>query len=110
MTKKSAGRLQRDALKEHKDELLKDNVCWDDLNSMYNSMCELLVRHVHISNFAANKDLIDAVNDKTILIANIRMFANDLRVMNDDLKTIHNMHAGKSGGTDDPAFGRHRRG
>lgn len=112
MTRKSSARVARDmAAKQAEDQNkmekkiandLKGNTCWDDLNNMYSSMIQLLGQHTHLYQFAADKDIIAAVDDKTTLANNIRILANDLKVLNTELTAIHESHKDKVGGSTDP--------
>jgi hypothetical protein len=106
MTKKSAGRLMRDKVKKDNKKKSKEepitNTCWDDLNSMYDSMRNLLASHAHLSQLAATPGLIDNVEDKAELSNNFKILANDLTLLNDKLTEIHNLHSDKTGGTTDP--------
>ena len=110
MTKKSVGRMQRDAEKKLTTEkgvsaasdIQSNNTCWDDLNSMYSSMCQLLCSHTALSEFTNNAELMSAVINKELLISNINILSNDLNSMNIELINIHDMHKNMSGGTKDP--------
>ena len=102
MTKKSAARLIRDSDNKKNGNILKNNACWDELEGMYNSMCHLLVSHSALSELAKNEVLNSYVVDKDMLSTNLNILSNDLTKMNDDLTQLHNMHAGRTGGTKDP--------
>lgn len=102
MTRKSTARLERDAKEKKVKNHLNDNACWDELNSMYSSMCQLLSSHSALSNFIKDKQLADAIVDKALLISNLNILTNDLASMNKELSEIHELHANKVGGTNDP--------
>ena len=102
MTQKSHARKMRDKKKNDAASYINTNKCWDELNSMYSSMCGLLASHANLSIFASNKELVANVIDRDLLATNIRILARDLEVLNLDLSKIHNLHANKSGGTDNP--------
>ena len=111
MTKKSHARLLRDAEARRNGTYTKKsgvgkpnvvNSCWDDLNTIYSSCIQLLQKHENISVYASNKEIIDEIVDKNTLISNIRLLASDLNKLSSELQEIHNQHADKSGGTNDP--------
>ncbi len=99
MTKKSYGRLQRDASKKEMDNLIQNNKSWDDLESLYISFSTALVQ--------ANSQLLDVyripnittfVPKKDEVIIALRGLSQDIKQFTDELKIIHNAHAGKTGG------------
>jgi hypothetical protein len=102
MTRKSTARLERDARKESAEEQLKNNNCWDELNGIYTSMLGLLAKHASLSQLASDKELIAAIDDKSTLVTNLKILANDLRTLNSELKQIHDQHGDKTGGSTDP--------
>lgn len=102
MTKKSAGRLARDAAEGRQKDQLANNHCWDDLNDIHESCVRLLSEHTHLAGYAQNKELINEVQDKETLSTNIRLLASDLQKLNGELGEIHAQHAGKTGGDQDP--------
>jgi len=81
---------------------LKDNACWDELNSMYSSMCQLLGSHSALSEFAKDPILTSAVVDKELMITNLNILARDLQNMSTELSEISALHRNRTGGTRDP--------
>ena len=102
MTKKSSARLMRDAEQKQSKNYLGTNKCWDELNSMYVSMTQLLGQHTNLKVFGSNVELVAMVADKETLATNFKILANDLQTMSTELTQIHNQHANKSGGEPDP--------
>ena len=106
MAKKSAARLMRDAeekkIQQGSKNYLQQNKCWDELESMYDSMTGLLSQHTGLAAFGQNKELISAVSDKDLLSTNFTILANDLKTLSGELTEIHDLHADKKGGTTNP--------
>jgi hypothetical protein len=102
MTKKSDARLARDAAEARTKKDLKDNKCWDDLNTINASCAALLLSHNHLSQYSNSKDLIACVVDKESLKQNLRLLASDLRKMTSELAELEAQHSGKTGGSQDP--------
>lgn len=109
MTKKSFARLARDAkakeiLESQKaqERALKENTCWEDLNGIYSQCVGLLQSHALLATQAQNTEVLAAVADKTTLISNIRMLAEDLKTLSGELAQLHALHTGKAGGSQDP--------
>lgn len=108
MTKKSAGRLARDAKAKAMLETaaanakqLENNTCWDDLVVIYNDCVRLLHTHGLLSQKAHDAELLAEVSDKATLVTNIRLLAGDLKMMSEELRALHALHADKSGGSQD---------
>ena len=103
MTKKSQARLARDrARKQAREHLKKNNRCWDELNNIYQSAKTMLYQHIVISTLAANKELMARLKDPNSTINNIKILGNDIRELNVKLEEIHQLHANRYGGSDNP--------
>lgn len=102
MTKRSPNRMKKLELKREMKKNNNHNVCWDELNSMYSKMCQLLTTHAGIAQLTTDKELLSMVVDKITLINNIGILSKDLASLNTELAAIHSKHSNKSGGTDDP--------
>ena len=95
-------RKMRDDKEKKSAEALKNNVCWNDLNALYQSCVDMLAQHTSISTFAKDIELIECVDDKATLVLNIKTLGRDITTLNSELKEIHKAHADKVGGADDP--------
>ncbi len=102
MTKKSASRLARDAAKAESEKYLKDNNCWDDMNSISSQCAQLLGSHANISALAGNPIIIAALKDPSLFAKNVHVLAQDLKAMHNELVALKAMHAGKSGSAKTP--------
>lgn len=112
MTKKSQGRLQRDAAERRENdaaqarakaaEQLEGNSCWDDLESIRQQCAGLLGQHSSIAGILRNKDLMAFVLDIPLLTERARLLQRDLVALNEDLQSLWALHKDKTGGTDDP--------
>ena len=98
MTKKSTGRLQRDAAKAQ----LVNNMCWDELNRIWEGARVMLYQHTVISTLASNQPLLSCLENHTSTANSIRVLGNDLKSMNAQLSAIRAKHEGKVGGSQDP--------
>lgn len=98
MTKKSAGRLQRDA----EQAQLKDNRCWDELNRIYESARVMLYQHACIHQLASNQQLLACLENPSSTANSIKILASDLKSLNEQLLSIKSKHAGKVGGSQNP--------
>ena len=105
MTRKSSARINRDKHQQRIDEARKKmqtNSCWDDLNGIHASCTGLLASHSATATVLRNKELMAFVTDVPALIDASRSLARDLGTMHEELKKLGELHAGKTGGTDDP--------
>ncbi len=98
MTKKSAGRLARDAAKEQ----LQDNKCWDELNRIHESAHVMLYQHAGLHAVASDKRLQSCLENPSSTANSISILSRDLKMLNDQLSAIYAKHAGKTGGSQDP--------
>lgn len=95
MTKKSYARQQR-------DEMKKNNRCWDDLNAICGDVKVLLYQHTTISSLASNMQLMSFLKDPSSTASSIKILARDLDLMNKRFQEIKSKHEGKTGGSLDP--------
>ena len=102
MTKKSSARLQRDAAKAREKAQLLNNTCWDDLNQTYTQCVLLLQQHVGIAQLARETELIKFLADPVMATANIKSLGQDLRQLSGELAKLKELHAEKTGGSQDP--------
>lgn len=102
MTKKSAGRLERDAKKKAIDDLIKDPnsdlMNWGDLNKIYEDNRAMLI-HANQSMADVFKipGIIVNVPDKKGTVDHIRGLAKDVRFFGEELSKINSQHTGKVG-------------
>jgi hypothetical protein len=104
MTKKSAGRLMRDARSAEARDLLKKsgpNKCWDELKDLHQLCAGLLKQHVSVLTAASDPVRQAAIVDGNTFCANINSVASDLTMLNQELAEISATHLHKSGGSDD---------
>ena len=104
MTKKSAGRLMRDARSAEARDLLKKsgpNNCWDELKDLHQMCAGLLKQHVAVLTAASDPVRQAAITDTATFCANINSVASDLTVLNQELAEISATHLHKSGGSED---------
>jgi hypothetical protein len=77
---------------------------WDELEKIYEGCLQGLTIYSEITkNRDQLKDLFAAMTreERALYIAKATQFANDLGAYDQDLDTIHNLHAGKKGGEPD---------
>lgn len=112
MTKKSAGRLLKDAQEDGKKARtlaqtteLKNNKCWDELHGLYASCGSVFVQYGELGKLMQNKELMACVEDIKGLTNRTLIFTNDLQMMKGELLAIYghhkNRHGGPVGDTDD---------
>lgn len=101
MTKKSAGRLARDAAEEAAKQELK-STCWDDLTAVYHACSFALDNAANKINslFAMPGVKENLVNKGEVAIA-IRGLVDDRRALRTSLDEIYAKHKQKAGGSDD---------
>jgi hypothetical protein len=102
MTRKSAARQARDAAAERMGVHLKTNTCWDEVTAIYGDCVAMLMQNMGVVQVGRNEGLIVAVDDKATLAQNLRLLAQDLRIMNEELVKISERHQGKTGGGKTP--------
>jgi hypothetical protein len=108
MTKKSQGRLQRDAqakafndLKSKNPESIENN-CWDELNEISNKCSEaLIVANTQLKEVYKTEGLINFIPKKEEVIVALRGIAQDIKFFGEDLSRIKKMHEDKTGGFKD---------
>ena len=97
MTKKSEGRLAR-------DEIKKNNRMWDELEEQYQSIVSSLRGpHDEMIKLYAEPLIYQSVPNKQETANAFRALSSDLRSFNADLTSIHNLHAGRTGGVKNDA-------
>lgn len=102
MTKKSAGRLARDAKQKEIEKMIKDPeanlMSWEDLESIYEENTNMLIAaNTSMADVYRLPGIIVNVPDKKGTIDHIRGLAKDVRFFGDQLAKIHSDHAGKTG-------------
>lgn len=102
MSKKSAEHFARDNYTGQHQTQKKQNSCWDDLNEIHSTCVKLITSHTNLSQYAQDKELINAVADKATLTENIRLLAKDLGKLNEELTEIYSQHSGNTGGSQNP--------
>lgn len=102
MTKKSVGRLQRDAeAKERKrllDNEMKDNRNWDDLHEQYANCNTLLLSSAGVGQVITEHGLLPYIENQKLLDDNIRLLTRDIGSLHAELKQIYGQHSAKRGG------------
>lgn len=108
MTKKSQGRLQRDAqAKAFKDMQSNnpgsvENNCWDELNDISNKCSEaLIVANTQLKEVYKTEGLINYIPKKEEVIVALRGIAQDIKFFGDDLTRIKKLHEDRTGGFKD---------
>lgn len=109
MTKKSAARIARDNEKKSTEEKAKQfkksvqgNKSWNELEDIYQGAVQLLQSHTTLASFATRHDLLSQIDDKATFVNNMQQLTGDLNTMSEELKKIHDSHAGKQGGANTP--------
>lgn len=102
MTRKSSSRVTRDKLKREHAEHLQNNTCWDDINEVSNDAVVLLAKHNAVAGFLRNKPLSKFLPDVGNVSANAKLLTKDITQMRQDLEALQKLHAGKTGGDQDP--------
>jgi len=99
MTKKSQGRLMRDAMKKEGAEELNNNDNWTGLLVRYNECRELMLMHLGVGEILANPDIAAEIKEHEgkILASNIQLLTKDLEERAQELAMIYNTHKDKSG-------------
>ena len=102
MTKKSAGRLERDAQKKATEEILKNPesnlMNWNDLDEIYKENSKMLITaNTGMADVFRIPGVVDNVPDKKGTIDHIRGLAKDIRFFGEELVKIKKDHEGKSG-------------
>lgn len=108
MTKKSQGRLQRDAqakafkdMKTNNPESIENN-CWDELNDISNKCSEaLVIANSQLTEIYKTEGLINFIPRKEEVIVALRGIAQDIKFFGQDLARIRKMHEGRTGGFKD---------
>lgn len=102
MTKKSAGRLERDAKKKSIETLMNDPssdlMNWGDLDKIYTDNRSMLIEaNQNMADVFRIPGIILNVPDKKGTVDHIRGLAKDVRFFGEELSKICEQHKGKSG-------------
>ena len=102
MTKKSVGRLERDAKKKSIETLMKDPssdlMNWGDLDRIYtDNMSMLITANQNMADVFKIPGIINNVPDKKGTVDHIRGLAKDVRFFGEELSKINIQHKEKSG-------------
>lgn len=98
MTKKSHGRLARDAVKREFQKELTENTNWDDLQARYAECRNLLLMHIGVGNVLEDPAIRAEIKDLGMLVGNIRLLTKDITERAGELEKIYAIHSDKQGG------------
>lgn len=98
MTKKSAGRLARDAAKA----ALPNTSAWDDVLTINRECHRLLASHGQLSTLIQMPEIVQAIQDKSAFTKNVYILANDLGALTNELQGLAALHADKTGRASTP--------
>lgn len=108
MTRKSAGRLKKDADKKHIQDIANGKGHtngWDVLNDLHGQCVKLLVSHTLTRTILADKELYTCFKDTAAVVANIRLLAKDITDHTQHLADIYAKHSNRTGGERNPDEG-----
>jgi hypothetical protein len=103
MTKKSQGRLMRDAIKKDAKEELNQNRNWDELHERYAECRNLLLMHLAVGEILQRPDIQGEIykQEAQTVISNIQLLTKDLNERAQELTMIYGTHSDKTGGCDE---------
>lgn len=73
------------------------NTVWDDVSNLYSECASMLSSATLISDMLRNKDLMEHVEKRKLLIRNVMSLASDLTSLSEDLTKIRSLHKDHSG-------------
>ena len=104
MTKKSQSRLERDQLQKN---LQQPNQCWDDLNGIYNNcQAALTTMTARIVAIYKTEGLVSFIENKAEVAQLLRGLRQDRNEFQAELTAIQQLHAGKTGGSEESYLDR----
>lgn len=102
MTKKSAGRLARDAKEKEFERLKETNTCWDELKQIGSNCADMMVTtNSQLAAIYKTEGLINFLDNPTEVKTMLRGLSQDLTQFNTDLSRIFSAHKERSGGFKD---------
>lgn len=94
-------RLAKKKFKKENSNMLNNNKCWDELEMLHAGVVGLLYSTKNITPLLRNEEIMKRIDSKEAMKIS-QIIANDLIHYKDRCDAIHNKHAGKSGGSDNP--------